>query len=138
MDAANGRSRSLEVAAEQQAQQDEAATQPALSPRSPEPPAPLEQEVQERPVVGLRQPPPPPRSECPQYQHRTTQQWLGRQMYEPQYAYDRTGDDYAIKKWNKLELLMKERSRWEEQMTTSGASASYTSSKGPTSGANYV
>ena len=56
-----------EAAEQQQAQRDKVATEPALSPRSPEHPVPVEQPVQERPVVGLRQPPPPPRSERPSH-----------------------------------------------------------------------
>ena len=88
-----------EVAAEQQQtliQHDKVDTEPALSPRPIEaPPAQVQQDVQERPIIGMwqQQLPPPPRAEHPDYQHRTTRDWRHRQMYEAQYEYTRTGYD---------------------------------------------
>ena len=66
-----------EAAEQQNVTHDDVDTEPALSPRPLEPPQThVQQEAREIPV--MRQPPPPPQAERPDYQHRTTQ-WLGRQ-----------------------------------------------------------
>ena len=89
-------------------------TEPAGSSRPLEPPqVPLEPSIQERTIVGLRQPPPPPRAERPQ--DRATQQWLGRHPYEPESLYPRQADGYHQEMEQARLAHLEAAERWEEQ-----------------------
>ena len=101
-----------EAAEQQQVQQDEVATEPALSPRSTEHVVPPEQPVQERPVFGL-QPAPPPRADRP---HRTTQQWLQRNPQEAELRYYMQQDDLQHQMEQKRLAHLEAEAHWEEQM----------------------
>ena len=94
--------------------QDDVTTEPALSPRSLEPPPdPFEQPVEDRPVVGVRQPPPPTRSERPR--HRATQ-WLGIDTPMNQNLSILAREMTISKRWKGSIGWLEAAERWKEQM----------------------
>ena len=77
----------VEAAEQQRVQQDEAATQPATTPRN------LDSQVQERPVI-LPTPPPAPQADRPEYDNQGEQRWSHPAAYYLDYPSERTGTDY--------------------------------------------